>query len=120
MTVETNQTILVVDDDQTVRDWVTLLLSKRGCLVQSARDVESAYRIIAADTPDVILVDLDLARMDVHAFKSFILIRNPEAKVLAMTALPHSRADQKHGLRILVKPIEEAELISAIGSCDGK
>jgi len=118
MTIETSRTILVIDDDIQVRDTVTLFLSRRGCVVQSAMNIDTAYRIINGDSPDVVLVDLELPCMDLQALNTAILARNSNAKLLVMTAIRQPGSRTRTGLKVLVKPIEEAALLMAIGSCD--
>jgi CheY-like chemotaxis protein len=57
-------TILVVDDDEFVRDSTRLLLEDAGVRVLTARDGADALDQLAAHTPDLILSDIVMPRMD--------------------------------------------------------
>ncbi|MBI2890767.1 MAG: response regulator [Nitrospirae bacterium] len=55
--------VLVVDDEDFIRDVVTQALSADGDTVLSARDGPEALEILATETPDVILVDYRMPGM---------------------------------------------------------
>lgn len=52
--------VLVVDDDDQVRDTIRLYLTERDHEVETARDAEEAYRFLNSFLPDLALVDLKL------------------------------------------------------------
>lgn len=62
--VPQTRTILVVDDSPTVRKLVALTLEKRGFRVVSAFDGVAAIKEIAAHNPALILMDINMPRMD--------------------------------------------------------
>jgi two-component system, response regulator, stage 0 sporulation protein F len=49
--------VLVVDDEDDIRDWLKLNLSLEGWQVDEARSGEDALRYCAAATPDLIILD---------------------------------------------------------------
>jgi CheY-like chemotaxis protein len=55
--------ILVVDDNQDVRDAMTELLDMVGYSTQSAKDGPSALAAATAEAPDVVLLDLGMPGM---------------------------------------------------------
>jgi class 3 adenylate cyclase len=79
-------TILVVDDEPSLRETMALLLRKRGHRVREADGVTAAVRILASDPPDLVLTDLRMADgvgLDVlRAAKTHC----PEADVILLTA----------------------------------
>jgi twitching motility two-component system response regulator PilG len=58
------QTVLVVDDSPTVRKLVAITLEKRGYRVVSAFDGVAAIKEIAAHSPALILMDVNMPRLD--------------------------------------------------------
>ncbi|CAN5435927.1 hypothetical protein BH11CYA1_BH11CYA1_36190 [soil metagenome] len=59
-----NGEILIVDDDQSFRAFVSALLTRRGYKVYEARCVRDADQILAASRPRLIIVDYQLPDMD--------------------------------------------------------
>jgi two-component system phosphate regulon response regulator PhoB len=56
--------ILVVDDEIDVVRMVVRTLEARGHVVEVARDGEAALARVAASTPDLVVLDLNLPRVD--------------------------------------------------------
>ena len=112
--------VLVVDDSLTVRRVTQRLLAREGYRVTLAKDGLDALARLAEETPDVILSDIEMPRMD-----GFDLVRNlradarwRELPVIMIT----SRIAQKHrehaaalGVdHYLGKPYAEEELLALI------
>ena len=57
-------TILVVDDEETMRDSCCQILSKDGYLMETAKDGDSGLQKIREIKPDLVLVDLKMPGMD--------------------------------------------------------
>src|SRR5208282_5054461 len=62
MASETGKLVLVVDDDDGVRELLTFLLRKQGHRVETAADGEDAARKSESLRPDLIVLDLMLPR----------------------------------------------------------
>ncbi|MFK0300331.1 response regulator [Brevundimonas sp. NPDC090276] len=58
------RTVLVVDDDPHIRDLLTFALGKAGLATREAGDGEAALASIAAQTPDLVILDINMPRMD--------------------------------------------------------
>ena len=56
--------MLVVDDEPMVRDVLARYLAKEGFAVETAEDGEAALRAYERTTPDLVLLDLMLPRVD--------------------------------------------------------
>lgn len=56
--------ILVVDDQEDVRELVTLALSAEPYAILEAADGEEALRIARAELPDLVLLDLRMPKID--------------------------------------------------------
>jgi len=57
-------TVLVVDDDPHIRDLLTFALQKAGLATREAADGEAALADIAAHRPDLVVLDINMPRMD--------------------------------------------------------
>jgi CheY-like chemotaxis protein len=56
--------VLVVDDEPEIVKLVTRILAGRGHTITTARDGQEALDAIAADRPDVVVIDLNLPKLD--------------------------------------------------------
>lgn len=57
-------TVLVVDDDPHIRDLLTFALQKAGLATREAADGEAALAEIALRAPDLVVLDINMPRMD--------------------------------------------------------
>ena len=58
------RTILVVDDDPHIRQLLVFALGKAGMATHEAEDGEEAVAMIAACPPDLVILDINMPRMD--------------------------------------------------------
>ncbi|MBK1968109.1 response regulator transcription factor [Brevundimonas diminuta] len=58
------RTVLVVDDDPHIRDLLTFALGKAGLATREAGDGEAALAAIAERSPDLVILDINMPRMD--------------------------------------------------------
>lgn len=58
------RSVLVVDDDPHIRQLLTFALQKAGLDVREAEDGEEALASIAATVPDLVVLDINMPRMD--------------------------------------------------------
>lgn len=58
------KTVMVVDDSVTVRKVTTRFLEREGYLVITAKDGVDALKILQDHTPDLMLLDIEMPRMD--------------------------------------------------------
>ncbi|MFN0121327.1 MAG: response regulator [Blastocatellia bacterium] len=64
MSKETGKKVLVVDDNDDIRDMLAVLLRMQGYRVVMATDGEEAVKIAGREEPDVILMDVMMPRLD--------------------------------------------------------
>ena len=118
--------VMVVDDSLTVRKFTTRLLSREGFDVATARDGIDALKVLADQTPAVILLDIEMPRMDGFEFAKTIkgdakLRGIPIVMITSRTADKHRNRAMELGVdRFLGKPYQEDELLGAIGSLIAK
>src|SRR5213594_1815867 len=116
----TQPTIMVVDDSLTVRKVTGRLLERHGYLVVTARDGVEAMEKLLELVPDVMLVDIEMPRMDgfdltrnVRADKR--LARVPIIMITSRTADKHQNYAKEIGVsHFLGKPYQEDDLIEKI------
>jgi len=79
--------VLVVDDQRVVREGLQMLLGLLDgvTVVGAACDGREALDLVAADPPDVVLMDLNMPRMDGIEATRLIKRRRPETTVVAFT-----------------------------------
>ena len=58
------RSILVVDDDPHIRQLLVFALTKAGLTTREAADGEAALASVAADPPDLVVLDINMPRMD--------------------------------------------------------
>ena len=119
-------TALVVDDSITMRRVSQRLLEKHGVRVLTARDGMDAVTVLQDHTPDVILLDIEMPRMDGYQFATHVR-NDPDARDIPIIMIT-SRSGEKHRARAieigvndyLSKPYQEDQLIRAITGLLGR
>jgi chemosensory pili system protein ChpA (sensor histidine kinase/response regulator) len=112
--------VLVVDDSITVRRVTQRLLERNGMRVLTARDGLDAVSVLQENTPDVILLDIEMPRMDGYEVAAHVRA-DPRLKGTPIIMIT-SRVGEKHRARAielgvddyLGKPYQESQLIDAI------
>ena len=118
--MNTEKTILVVDDDESVLSFLTFSLKGEGFRVLEAQDAEKALKVLEKHTPDLILLDIMLPKMDGFAMCRKVRenSRFASVPVLFVTAYadPNSlKNTQSAGAQGLIeKPIMYSELLVQI------
>lgn len=117
---ETAATVMVVDDSLTVRKITGRLLARRGYRVLTAKDGVDALEQLVEELPDVMLVDIEMPRMDGfdltrHVRADERLRQIPIIMITSRTAEKHrSHATELGVNHYLGKPYDEDELLAHI------
>ncbi len=110
--------ILVVDDDASLRELITLRLEANGFRVEAVDSGEAALTQLALARPDAVLTDMQMDGMDGMALFRAIHARDPALPVIVLTAhgtIPDAVAATQQGLfGYLTKPYDAATLISLL------
>jgi chemosensory pili system protein ChpA (sensor histidine kinase/response regulator) len=117
---ERGVTALVVDDSITMRRVTERLLERRGVKVLTARDGLDAISVLQTNEPDIILLDIEMPRMDGYQFAAHV--RNDARLANLPIIMITSRSGEKHRAKAielgvndyLSKPYQEQNLIAAI------
>ena len=78
--------ILVVDDEESVRSMISVLLQKEGYQVSSAQDGEEALSMIGEQAFDLILSDIRMPRLDGLGLLDRVQALYPDITVIMMSA----------------------------------
>lgn len=119
-------TALVVDDSITMRRVTQRILERHGMRVLTARDGLDAISVLQEHEPDIILLDIEMPRMDGYQFAKHV--RNDAQFEDLPIIMITSRSGKKHRARAielgvndyLGKPYQEDQLIKAIGALLGR
>ena len=110
--------VLLVDDSAVIRGMVTRWLLEAGNIeiVGAVSDGEQAVLKAAAEKPDVVVLDIEMPRMDGMTALPKILEKSPDTKVIMSSTLTQRNADiSLRALNIgaadyIAKPTARAEL----------
>ena len=117
---EEKATIMVVDDSITVRKVTTRLLDRHDLHSITAKDGVDAVALLEEHIPDVILLDIEMPRMDGFEFATYVK-NNARFKHIPIIMIT-SRTGDKHRNRAmsigvngyLGKPYQEVDLLNRI------
>jgi putative two-component system response regulator len=116
------QTVLVVDDEAPIRDFLQQVLTRAGFAVQTAVDAPSALEAFAQTPPDVVLLDVNMPGM--NGFDLCRRLRMNRATRLTPIVLVTGRDDRAarvEGLDagaddFLTKPVDILEMLARVRS----
>ncbi|MGA1855536.1 response regulator [Azospirillum sp. 11R-A] len=117
-------TVLVVDDDLTLRLTLRRLLEKAGVEVVEAEDGQEAMRLFRANRPDLVICDLVMPFAD--GLQTIMRMRRlaPAVKIIAISNGGRSKAmdllavaRQMGADHVLAKPIERSHIDLIVDFC---
>ena len=114
------QRVLIVDDERKNRQLIEVILGQEGYQLSTADCGEDALTMVAAQPPDLILLDVMMPGMDGYQVAARIKAdpATRHIRVVILTAL-NDRNSRSHGLgagavEYLTKPINRAELCACV------
>lgn len=117
--IETQQTVLVVDDDYQVLESLLLLLSADGFRVVTAANAAEALVRLEDRSVQIVLTDIKMPGMDGIELAGRIHERNPDLPVLIMTAYAEVEvavgALKRGAFDFIFKPLNHDHLLHALG-----
>jgi two-component system, NtrC family, response regulator PilR len=111
------ETILVVDDEKSMREFLEIMLKKEEYKVSLASNGEEVLRLLEKDIFDLVLMDIRMPKMDGIAVLKRIKALSPETIVIMITAYASAdtaiKAMKEGAYDYITKPfkIEEIKLI---------
>ncbi len=112
-----NISILVVEDEPSIREVVTLYLRRAGYQVHGVADGAAALVALGSENPDLVILDLMLPEVDGFAITRFMRQRG-DTPIIMLTAR-RAETDRIAGLEMgaddyVVKPFSPQELVSRV------
>ncbi len=118
------QSLLLVDDDEVLRERLARAFRDRGLEVMTARNVEEAVRLARADPPELAVVDIKMPGGNGLALIGELKRIEPETRVVMLTgyssvttALEAVRLGATH---YLPKPADADEILAAFSRRGGE
>jgi two-component system, OmpR family, response regulator ResD len=111
--------VLVVDDEPTIREVVANYMRRAGYRARSARDGSEALSLAERDRPDIVILDLLMPGMDgLEVMRRLRAVEHDELAIILLTAKGEA-ADRVTGLRLgaddyVCKPFSPAELVARV------
>jgi two-component system chemotaxis response regulator CheY len=115
-----SKTILTVDDSRTMREMLLLALSDAGYSVVQAEDGVHGLEVLETETPDVIVTDINMPRMDGFGFIEGVRRHEKHRAVPILVLTTESDSEKKDRARRagatgwIVKPFNPVKLVDAI------
>lgn len=110
--------ILVVDDDENIRDLLRLHLSSAGYEVMVAADAIAAGYLVLKAPPDLIITDVTMPHMDGFEFVAALKADNslPSIPVIFLTSVEDgdSRGKELGAVGYVTKPVRADRLLSLV------
>jgi len=119
--MEHTNKILVVDDEELVRDALEMVLLRSGFEVKSAYSAIKGLEICQENQFDVILTDIVMPEMDGVAFIKELRNRNIKTPIITITGGARvgqknmsSQAKEAGACQTLRKPVNKKQILDAI------
>jgi len=110
--------ILIVDDDQSIRDLLRLHLSSAGYEVHVAEDAISAGYMVLRSPPDLIITDINMPHMDGFEFIAALKADStlPNIPVIFLTSVEDGdlRGKELGAVGYVTKPVRADRLLSLV------
>ncbi|MDN5351717.1 MAG: hypothetical protein PWQ12_636 [Clostridiales bacterium] len=112
-----NRKIFVIDDDENIRELISLYLKKEGYIVETYESGEAGIEAIKASAPDLVLLDIMMPGMD--GYDTLKEIRKLGQVPVIMVTAKDETFDKVLGLELgaddyIVKPFEPKELTARV------
>ena len=125
--VQLNHRVLVVDDGDTNRKLIRLVLSRAGAEVVEAENGRQAVDMASVEQFNLILMDMQMPVMDGYSATAELRRREVGCPVIALTAHAMKGDDQKcldaGCTGYLAKPFDPGDLVATVAAalgCDGE
>ncbi len=114
----TGMKILIVDDEPLARERLIALTKELGAgeIVGEAGDGKQALRLVAGQTPDVLLLDIRMPGMDgLEVARHLADLEDPPAVIFTTAYDQHAlNAFEAHAVDYLLKPVRRERLAGAL------
>jgi two-component system, OmpR family, response regulator len=114
------QRVLVVDDEESITELLSMTLTHEGFDVRTAADGREAMSLVNKFRPDIIILDVQMPELDGFEVQRRLVAERARVPVLFLTARDAVR-DKVHGLTLgaddyVTKPFSLDELLARVRS----
>ena len=111
--------ILVIDDEEIIRDLIKMILEEEEYSIFTAENGINGFKIIEKEVPDLILLDIVMPEMEGIEFLRIMKKKEINIPVIIMSGNPigvqHLKISELLGARAsLQKPFKKSDLIEII------
>ena len=111
-------TILIVDDESVARKWASQKLTDNGYTVLTAVNGEEALTVLGQTRPDLILLDVEMPKMNGYTFVAELAKKNLDPKIPIVVLTAHEELGpifKRHGVQgYLIKPLSVEVVLAKI------
>jgi two-component system chemotaxis response regulator CheY len=116
------KTVVVIDDESTMRQMLTLILTAGGYqVVGEAINGQDGVTLCEKLKPDLVLLDINMPKMNGLLALEFIREQNPATKVIMVSVeskhIKVAEAIKRGASGFVVKPLNPASVLDRIESC---
>lgn len=119
--------VLVIDDDEEHRTLMRAMLERVGHRVEEATDGAEGLRMIGRASPDVVLTDINMPKLDGHEVISALKAANKKVPIIAISGGSAVAKDelllhamQLGAVEVIMKPFAFEQLAGAVGRALGR
>lgn len=118
--LQNSPTVLVVDDEELMREVVTIMIEENGGQAITASDGQEAVEVVQARGSEIDIVVMDFSMPRLNGFEAFVKMRElkPTLPVILASGLVMTKEvmelKAKGEIDFLGKPFPELELVKAI------
>ena len=113
-----NYTLLIVDDDEDLRETLSYTFKKRGFTVLQANSGDAGYVVFQENNIDLILCDMRMPNGDGISLLDRVRAKNPEIPVLIFLTGYSDASDEeciaKGAKAVYLKPFNQKELLQSV------
>jgi DNA-binding NtrC family response regulator len=112
--------VLVVDDEKTTTDTLTVIFRDHGYQARGVYSAEEAVDVIADWQPNLALLDVNLPRMNGVDLAIALKASAPKCRVLLFSGYPNTEdllnaaAEKGHLFEMIAKPVHPTLLLNAV------
>ena len=110
--------ILIIEDDNEVREYLENVLARAGYEVCSAANGQEGVEFFANQATELVITDIIMPEKDGIEMVVHVKDHHPEVKIIAMSAPSNEvfldTASKLGAARVFEKPLDLAELVSAV------
>ncbi len=112
--------ILIADDEAVIADTLALILNQSGFVAAAVPNGQAAVRLAADWSPDILLTDLVMPRLNGFEAAKRICARHPRCRVFLLSAQLPARelledpCAEFYGFQFLAKPIHPSLLLGRL------